>query len=71
MKVKCNGKNKHINEITEDELEKKLQPIVVLRGGPSASKREIPPRLVLPCSHCTEGQVILTRAMIKKFQSSV
>jgi len=61
IKVKCNGPNKHVNEI---DLDKVLQPTVILKGKTS-SQQQIPERLVLPCKTCTEGKVIITRDMIK------
>jgi len=64
IKVRCTGAGKHVNDI---DLDKALQPAVVLRGvGLPATPREIPERLVLSCQQCTKGQVILTRAIMEK-----
>jgi len=68
IKVKCNGPNKHINEI---DLDKALGTSVVLRGGPEVQQSavqagSVPERLVLNCQFCTEGKVILTRDMIEE-----
>lgn len=63
IKVRCNGPNKHVNEI---DLDKVLRTDTVLRNrrsdqGPQA----VPDRVVLPCAECTTGKVILTSDMIE------
>jgi len=68
IKVKCNGPNKHVNEI---DLVKALGETVVLRGSPevqqsAVQKGSVPERLVLNCQFCTEGKVILTRDMVEE-----
>lgn len=64
MQVRCNGKGKHINEVDIDEI---TRPTLVIRGEPKTSLRE---RYVLPCKHCTEGDVIVTRAMIEQLRET-
>lgn len=61
VNVRCTGPNKHVNTI---DWRKALEKVIVLRGKP-LSEQPIPPRLVLPCRHCTEGKVILTREMVE------
>jgi hypothetical protein len=62
IKIRCNGPNQHINEI---DLDKVLQPTIVLRGWRQPKSKNIPERLVLRCQHCAEGHVVLTRKMIE------
>ena len=62
IKVRCNGPRKHVNEI---DLDKVLTTAIVLKGRPGQRPQSIPDRMVLPCGECTEGKVILTRAMIE------
>lgn len=65
MKVRCNGPGKHVNEFNEKDLEKYTKPTVVVRGG---TKSDLPERLVIPCKHCIEGKIIITREMMEKEQ---
>ena len=66
IKVRCNGPGKHINKV---DLEKALKKDTVVReanlderpSGPS-----IPERIILPCKECTNGQVIISRAIIEE-----
>ena len=60
IKIRCNGSGKHVNEV---DIDKYTRPAIVVRGG---SRREIPERLVIPCQHCTEGEVIITRKMMEE-----
>ena len=63
IKVRCNGPEKHINDV---DLDAALGPTIVLRGMPAESKRRIPRRLVLPWRFCTVGKVIIERAVIEE-----
>jgi len=63
IKVRCNGSGKHVNEFTENDLEKYTRPTIVVRGK---TKRIFPERLVISCQHCTEGKVIITREMTEQ-----
>ena len=63
IKIKCNGPDKHINEV---DLDKALGTTVVLRGGPTQIERPIPKRVVKPCQFCTIGKVIITREMFEE-----
>lgn len=68
IKVRCNGPNKHVNEI---DLKKALGETVVLRGGPAVQQSPVqsgyvPKRLILNCQFCTEGKVIVTSDIIGK-----
>jgi hypothetical protein len=65
IKVRCNGPEKHINEVA---LDKELNTHVVLRLGGGESLESLPERLQLPCQYCTAGKVIITRAMIQDWQ---
>ena len=60
IKVRCNGSGKHVNEL---DLDKYTKPQIVVRGQP---KSNLPERLVIPCQHCTEGKLIITRKMIEE-----
>jgi hypothetical protein len=60
IKIRCNGSEKHVNEVN---LEKYSKPTIVVRGG---TKSNSPERLVIPCQHCSEGKVIITREMMEK-----
>ena len=53
---------KHVNDV---DLDKVLQTDVVLRTAGISAGYDLPERLVYPCRYCTEGKVIITRAMIK------
>lgn len=65
MKIKCNGQEGHVNSVKLEEL-KKSTP--VMRGaGRSPSSGVFPERSVLPCQHCSDGQVVITKAMIAEF----
>jgi hypothetical protein len=59
IKVRCNGQNKHVNEV---DVEDALLTIPVAREMESAF--EVPERIVLRCRECV-GKVIVTRAMIE------
>ncbi|MDZ7265190.1 MAG: hypothetical protein ONB16_11430, partial [candidate division KSB1 bacterium] len=58
IKVRCNGKNHHVNEVDIDEITK---PTLVVRGEPLRQLRE---RYVVPCKYCSDGQVVITKKMI-------
>ena len=62
IKVRCNGPNRHVNEI---DLDKALKTAIVLKSQPGQGPQSVPDRMVLPCAECTVGKVILTRAMIE------
>jgi len=63
IKVRCTGREQHINEI---DLENVLGPNVVIYGTPIDTGRPIPERIVRKCEDCAEGRVILTREMIEE-----
>lgn len=58
IQVRCNGPEHHINEV---DLDKALHGAVVFRL--MVAPKELPERLVLPCTQCKEGKVIITREM--------
>ena len=62
IKVRCNGPNKHVNEI---DLDKALRTAIVLKGRSGQGPQAVPDRVVLPCAECTVGKVILTGDMIE------
>lgn len=64
IKIRCNGSQKHENVV---DLEKALQqkPIITYRGM-STKPPEIPERLVMPCQKCTDGKVVISRAIIEE-----
>ena len=66
IKIRCNGPARHVNEVDLGEALRE-QPIAreVAFTTPS-----VPERIVLHCSACTDGRVILTRAMIEEARQS-
>lgn len=62
IKVRCNGTNKHVNEIDLDDA---MREDSIARGGDFSSP-SMPERIVLRCRECVEGRVIVTRAMIEQ-----
>jgi hypothetical protein len=62
IKIKCNGPNKHINEVDLDDALRE-QPIARLTD---ASYSSMPDRIVLRCRECVDGRVIVTRAIIER-----
>ena len=60
MKVTCNGPEKHVNTIDVNAM---------LQEAPTFRSPTVPERLVSKCVSCTEGKVVITRAMIQEFQS--
>ena len=62
IKVRCNGPKQHVNEVDLGEVLRE-QPITrnVVFTTP-----DIPERIVLHCRECTDGKVILTRAIIEQ-----
>jgi len=64
IKVKCNGPGQHVNAV---DLDKLLQPTLILKGKPSTQLHYLPERLVQSCQFCAVGKVILTREMLETF----
>ena len=62
IKIKCNGPNRHVNDVNLGEALRE-QPITrsIVFTPP-----EVPDRIVLHCRECTDGKVILTRSMIEQ-----
>jgi hypothetical protein len=63
IKVACTGPGRHENEI---DLEHVIGSDVVIYGGPIATGRDLPARVVRRCDVCDEGKVIITREMIEQ-----
>ncbi|HEY0003857.1 MAG TPA: hypothetical protein VGB17_03520 [Pyrinomonadaceae bacterium] len=61
IKVRCNGANRHVNDVDVDEA---LRVDSIARRV-DGSARDVPERIVLRCRECADGRVILTRAMIE------
>lgn len=61
IKVRCNGPNKHVNEV--DLTDALREDSIAKRADYSASS--VPERIVLRCHECADGRVIVTRAMIE------
>jgi len=61
IKVRCNGPNKHVNEVDLDDALRE-DSTARLRDYSSSS---VPERTVLRCHECADGNVIVTRAMIE------
>jgi len=62
IKIRCNGPTQHVNEI---DLGEALREQPIARHFYS-SLVDVPERIVLHCRECTDGKVILTRAMIEQ-----
>ena len=62
IKVRCNGPNQHVNEVDLDEA---LREESIARRV-DFTQPAVPDRIVLRCRECTDGKVILTRAMIEQ-----
>ena len=61
IKVRCNGPNRHVNEVDLDDA---LRTVPTLREA-DFSTSDVPERIVLRCRECVDGRVIVTRAMIE------
>jgi hypothetical protein len=61
IKIRCNGPKQHVNEVDLGDALRE-QPIARQINFTSP---DVPERIVLHCRECTEGRVILTRAMIE------
>lgn len=61
VKVRCNGPNKHVNEV---DLDDSLREDAVARAMDFAPS-SMPERIVKRCRECADGRVILTREMIE------
>ena len=62
IKIRCNGPKQHVNEVDLGEALRE-QPIT---RNVVVTPADIPDRIVLHCRECTDGKVILTRAMIEQ-----
>lgn len=62
IKVRCNGANKHINEVDLDDA---LREDAIARQ-PNFSSSSVPERVVLRCRECVDGKVVVTREMIER-----
>ena len=61
IKVRCNGPNRHVNEVDVDAA---LREETITREAGAASG-SAPERVVLRCRECADGRVVVTRAMIE------
>ena len=61
IKVRCNGPNKHVNDV---ELDDALREDAIAKQTDFSSS-SVPERIVLRCRECADGRVIVTRAMIE------
>ena len=62
IKIRCNGPTQHVNDV---DLGEALREQPITRNVVFTSP-EVPDRIVLHCRECTDGKVILTRAMIEQ-----
>lgn len=69
MKVRCNGQNKDVNEV---DVSNALRTDSVTRetAASQSSNSQYPERIVLRCHNCTDGKVVITRAMLENFFGS-
>ncbi len=65
IKVRCNGPDRHTNEI---DLDKALRSDIALKGRKETIGQSLPERLIFPCRICTDGRVIITKKMIEENQ---
>ena len=63
IKVRCTGPEQHENEIDLDDV---IGSDVVIYGGPIATGRDLPARIVRRCDICDQGRVIITREMLEE-----
>lgn len=61
INVRCNGPNRHVNEVDLDDA---LRETSTLRSADLFSP-STPERVVLRCRECTDGKVIVTRGMVE------
>ena len=72
IKIRCNEKAKHINEFDEHEIRMIIgNTFIVHRINEDRTNQfdfeSIPERFVVNCKKCHDGEVIITREMIKTF----
>lgn len=67
IRKKCNGKEKHDNDFTRDELLRKMPVTRKVSAIPSAAT-DLPNELVFKCRNCTEGRVVFTRSDLERLQ---
>lgn len=63
IKVKCTGPEQHENEINLTDI---IGSDVVIYGGPIATGRDLPARIVRRCDICDQGKVIISRETIEE-----
>jgi hypothetical protein len=63
IKIRCNGKEKHVNEIDIDALLANSLT-VIYKGEHHIDRDKIPPRIVIDCTLCNTGKVIINREII-------
>lgn len=61
IKVRCNGPNKHVNNV---DLADALREDSIARRTDLTSSA-VPERIVLRCHECADGRVIVTQEMIE------
>ena len=61
LKVRCNGPNKHVNDVDLDDI---LREVPIAKRA-DFSTPSVPERVVLRCRECSDGKVIVTRVMIE------
>jgi hypothetical protein len=63
IKIRCNGKEKHVNVIDIDALLANSLT-VIYKGKNHIDRDKIPPRIVTDCTLCNTGKVIINREVI-------
>jgi hypothetical protein len=61
LKIRCNGPNKHINDVDLDDA---LREVPIAREAEFSSS-SAPERIVLRCRECVDGRVIVMRKTIE------
>lgn len=64
IRKKCNGKEKHDNDFTRDELLRKM-PVTRSAAATPLAAADLPNELVFKCRTCTEGRVVFTRSELE------
>lgn len=64
IRKKCNGKEKHDNDFTRDELLRKM-PVTRSASANLFAAADLPNELVFKCRTCTEGRIVFIRSELE------
>ena len=70
IRKKCNGKEKHDNDFTRDDL---LRKTPVAKSASASASAELPNDVVrvFKCRTCTEGRVVFTRSELERVRQGL